>query len=148
MDFNFNFLVESPVGENFLNELDIRDAIEDGLEEATALLLNRVRARYLRQENAEGVAWEPSLASFRRSFGIGRKGGGTLFDTGNLFHSIQVYKGINPLEYAIGTDVPYGKTHQFGEGKHPVREFLGWNQADATLARNVLAKKINEALES
>jgi hypothetical protein len=41
----------------------------------------------------------------------------------------------------------YGKHHQFGEGKLPVREFLGWSPDDATLARKVLEKRIMDALE-
>ena len=148
MNLDFNFLVESPLRKDTLHELGLRGAVEHGLEEATALLLNRVRTRYLRQENAEGEAWEPSRAAFRRSFGIGRQGGGTLFDTGNLFHSIQIYPGIDPLQYAIGTDVPYGSKHQYGVGSLPVREFLGFNDGDAKLARSVLLKRINEALET
>lgn len=147
LNLDFNFLVDQPVGVDFLNELGIKDAVVEGMAEATGLMLNRVRARFLKQEDATGKAWEPSFAAFRRSFGIGKKGGGTLFDTGNLFHSIQVYKAVNPMQYAIGTDVPYGKHHQFGEGKLPVREFLGWNQADANLARAVLVRRIKNALE-
>lgn len=122
-------------------------AIDQSLREATtesmSLLLNRTRTRYLDQVSPDGVAWEPSYAAFLRSFN--GRGGGTLFDTGNLFHSIQLYS-VSPTEGAIGTDVEYSKYHQFGQGDMH-REFLGFSTGDEELALKVFFKKISEALE-
>lgn len=125
-------------------EAEVGHAIEEGVSEAGALILNRIRKRFLAQESPDGVPWEPSFAAFRRSF-TGR-GGGTLFDTGTLFQSIQLFS-ISPLEKAIATDVPYAPQHQYGTGKLPVREFLGFSDDDFLLAQAVLLKKINEAFK-
>jgi phage gpG-like protein len=72
-------------------------------------------------------------------------GGGTLFDTGTLFHSIQLYS-ISPLEMQIGTDVPYGIYHQFGTKLLPIREFLGFNDEDADLMNDVMVRRIEDFL--
>ena len=125
-------------------EAEVGNAIEEGVSEAGALILNRIRRRFLAQESPDGVPWEPSLAAFQRSFS--GRGGGTLFDTGTLFHSIQLFS-ISPLEKSIATDVAYAPKHQYGEGGLPVREFLGFSDEDSTLARLVLLKKINEAFK-
>lgn len=122
----------------------IEDAASEAVTESLALLLNRTRTRYLEQMAPDGTHWEPSYAAFLRSFN--GRGGGTLFDTGTLFHSIQLYS-ISPMEGAIGTDVWYGKYHQFGEGERH-REFLGFNEDDEDLALNVFLKKIAEALST
>jgi len=120
------------------------DALREAVTESTALLLNRTRTRFLDQVSPDGVAWDPSFAAFKRSFS--GRGGGTLFDTGTLFHSIQLFS-VSPLEGAIGTDVPYAKSHQLGIGQER-REFLGFSAADSDLALKVFFKKISEALES
>ena len=123
-------------------ESDVANALEEGVSEAGAIILNRIRKRFLAQESPDGVPWEPSFAAFKRSFS-GRDGG-TLFDTGTLFHSIQLFS-VSPLEKAIATDVPYAPYHQYGVGKLPVREFLGFSDDDFALASAVLLKKIKEA---
>jgi phage virion morphogenesis protein len=127
-----------------LNGPNMEEAVRESVTEATALLLNRTRKRFLDQVSPDGSHWEPSYAAFKRSF-MGR-GGGALFDTGNLFHSIQLHS-VSPTEGAISTDVPYAKYHQFGIGQEK-REFLGFSAEDETLALNVFLKKIKEALES
>jgi phage gpG-like protein len=137
-------------------ELDISEVLEllsvsnieakasEAISESTAIILNRIRQRFLAQVSPDLEPWEPSFAAFKRSFS-GRDGG-TLFDTGTLFHSIQLYS-VSPLEQAIGTDVPYGKFHQFGTSKLPVREFLGFNPEDEKIALNVMLRKIKELVK-
>ena len=119
-------------------------AVREATTESLSLLLNRTKKRFLDQVDPEGEDWEPSFAAFRRSFG---RGGGTLFDTGDLFHSIQLYS-VSPTEGAIGTDISYARAHQFGEGKMVKREFLGFSDEDQKLALKVLFKKISEAFAS
>src|SRR6266566_9423667 len=80
-------------------------------EEAGAVLLNRIRTRFLHQQDPDGATWPPSHAAIHRAE-IG-KDGGTLYDTGNLFRSIQLYKE-GTGEIGIGTDIPYGIIHQEG----------------------------------
>lgn len=128
-----------------LENFDLEGPAQDAVEETTALLLNRTRKRYLDQESPDGVAWEPSFSAFFRSF-TGRDGG-TLFDTGTLFHSIQLYE-VAPLQMAIGTDVPYGRYHQEGTGTLPVRQFLGFSEDDMSLAMKVFLSTYQEAFDA
>jgi len=130
----------------------LTNAAQSAVDEAGALIFNRIKKRFLAQESPEGVAWEPSYAAFRRSFGIGRRGqrvksgGGTLFDTGTLFHSIQLFS-VDPLERAIGTDVFYAPFHNFGTDTLPQREFLGFGESDYDLALRVFLKNIQSAFQ-
>lgn len=115
----------------------------DILDEAAALLLNRLRRNFLTETDPEGKKWEQSNAARRRSE-TGR-GGGTLFDTGKLFRSIQLFS-VGPNERSIATDVEYAPYHQYGTAKLPERIFMGFSEADAILAQQVVLRKINEAL--
>lgn len=100
--------------------------INDILDETAAFLLYKIRQRFLAQTDPDGKPWVPSYASILRK----RKGrgGGTLFDTGRLFHSIQLY-AEGPNSRLIGTDVPYAKYHQDGIGDMH-RPFLGLAEDD------------------
>ena len=122
----------------------IDKASQAAVEDSGALIFNRIRTNFLAQRAPDGEVWEPSYAAFKRSF-EGR-GGGTLFDTGTLFHSIQLYS-VSPYERAIGTDVPYGKFHNFGTATLPKREFLGISDEDYDLALRVFIKRISEAFQ-
>lgn len=145
-----------PLGDiaEMLAELDLEEVGQEAVEESSAVLLNRIRRRFLRQVDPEGIPWEPSKAAFFRSFGIGRDGkklkrgagGGTLFDTGTLYNSIQLYS-ISPLEMAIGTDVFYGVFHNEGTKTLPKREFLGFSDEDIDVAYGVLFSIIDKALQ-
>jgi phage gpG-like protein len=122
----------------------MEDAVKEAVTESTSLLLARIRRRFLETKSPDGNFWEPSYAAFYRSMmGID---GDTLFDTGNLFHSIQAY-AVDPYTGAIGTDVPYARVHNEGLGKMPQREFLGFSSADESLAIRVFLAKIEEALK-
>lgn len=112
------------------------------LDEAGALLLNRIRTRFLAETDPFGVKWIPSQAAIRRRK---KKGTGTLFRSGRLFHSIQL-AGSGPNERVIKTDVPYGKHHQFGTPKLPVRMFLGFNDPDARAVERLLQLRLNKIL--
>lgn len=144
----FSTLADSLMGMN----IDV--ARHEAVTEAGAVLLNRIRTRFLQQVDPEGVAWEPSYASFLRSFGIGKDGrklkrgagGGTLFDTGALFHSIQLYS-IDPFDMSIASDVYYGVFHNEGTAILPKREFMGFSAADEDVALKVLLKKLEEAVQ-
>lgn len=124
---------------------------EDAVTEVTARMLNKTRKNFLAQKDPHGVSWEPSRAAFFRSFGIrnGKKvkaGGGTLYDTGNLFHSIQLSaENKTPLHQELGTDVPYASAHNFGVGQVK-RQFIGYSPADELYFSTLVRKKIQELL--
>lgn len=113
------------------------------LDEATAVLLARIRQRFLAEVDTDGKPWVPSLASKVRKAG---RGGGTLFNTGRLFHSIQEYAESLTTRY-IGTDVPYGKYHQFGTRTLPRREFLGVSNDDMDVMTKVIVRRVQDAMK-
>ena len=124
---------------------------EEILNEASALLLNRIRTRFLAEQDPDGTPWIPSQASIiRRAGGFTGKprkytGTGTLFESGTLFHSLQAYvKG--PGERAIGTDVPYAKKHQLGTDGMVQRKFLGFSDEDLSLFEKLVIRRIEAAL--
>lgn len=133
----------------------LRKAVDpaDILDEAQAIMLNRIRTRFLAEKDPDLISWPPSAAALkRRSGGYTTRGGkkytatGTLFETGTLFHSIQAYR-VDPNTRGIGTDVPYAKYHQFGTSMLPPRVFLGFNADDLlTMERRVL-QRITEAVQ-
>lgn len=121
----------------------IEEAIdpERVLDEAGAILLNRIRTRFLAETDPFGRKWIPSQAALERK----RKGrgGGTLFDSGTLFHSIQLVNR-GPFERSIMTDVPYARKHQEGDGVLQ-RVFLGFSNEDAEVVEKLLKLRYQEA---
>lgn len=113
------------------------------LDEAVALLLSRIRRRFLQQIDPDGVPWQPSLASIIRQK-TGR-GGGTLFDSGTLFHSIQEYADTDTSRL-IGTDVDYAKKHQEGIGQVK-RVFIGANAEDQDLMLRLIIRRIEKVVK-
>jgi phage gpG-like protein len=113
------------------------------LDESAALLLNRIRTRFLDETKPTGGKWVKSKAAIRRRrLGLG---GGTLYNTGRLFQSIQLYQfGENGR--MIGTDVPYAGYHNEGTTSLPQRKFLGFSKEDMSLAQQIAIKRISEAL--
>lgn len=109
-------------------------------DECAAVLLNRIRTRFLSERDPDGKPWVPSLAGTLRKRG---REGGTLFDTGRLFRSIQLYSEGRGRR-AIGTDVPYGPFLQYS--KRTPRVFLGIGEDDEHAIRQVIEHRINEAV--
>ena len=136
----------------------VRDALdtETVLDEAGALLLNRIRTSFLSEKDPDEKPWLPSKAAIiRRSggftYGSGETKGkytgtGTLYESGNLFRSIQLgTRGAG--ERVIATDVPYAKFHQFGvPGRLPIRLFLGFGEKDEELVQRFLELRIERLL--
>jgi phage virion morphogenesis protein len=112
------------------------------LDESGALLLSKLRQRYLAETDPEGKKWAPSLAAIKRK--EKGRGGGTLYDSGRLFHSIQL-AGTGAIDRFIGTDVPYGIYHQNGEGEGR-RVFLGFADSDVSLVQRLIIKRIGDSL--
>ena len=128
--------------ESFNVKLDI-EAI---LDEASAFLISRILTRFLAETDPNGVPWIPSKAGMARRL----KGGtGTLFDTGKLFRSLQVFKTAEG-ERRVGTDVPYAPLMQLGGGpfKLPPRPFLGFSNEDESMIKQIVQLRINESLKS
>jgi phage gpG-like protein len=112
------------------------------LDEASAILLNRVRTRFLDEVDPDNSPWLPSKPGIKRK-ALGSTG--TLWETGTLFRSIQLY-GTGPDEREISTDVEYGKYHQEGTKFMVPRVFMGFNEDDADLVEGLILKRIKDAL--
>lgn len=111
------------------------------LDEAGIPLLNRTRIRFL-AEQGPNAPWVPSRAGVQRRL-LG--GTGTLYKTGRLFRSIQ-WARETPLKRLLGTDVEYAGYLQYGTSKMVARPFVGFNDDDADVVREVVRTRINEYL--
>jgi len=120
---------------------------EDSIvDEAGAILLNRIRTRFLDETDPDGRKWVRSQAAIEGK-GRGRRGRsfGTLFDTGALFHSIQLFKRGTGVR-AIGTDIPYAPIHQNGLGGHVKRVFLGFSEDDVSIVQRLIINRVERAV--
>jgi phage gpG-like protein len=119
------------------------------LDEGAALIFNRMRSRFLLEEDPNDSPWTRSMAAIRRER-TGR-GGGTLFDIGKLFRSLQL-SAESATSRAIGTDArskkgfPYPIVHQFGLAGFPRRQFLGFGDEDISLMTDVVIRHIIQEL--
>jgi len=127
--------------ENFLKQIKEALLPDEVADEAGAILLNRIRTRFLDEETPDGERWiESRAAKSRRSSG---RGGGTLFDSGTLFHSIQLFKRGTGVR-AIATDVPYAKDHQLGQNGNLRREFLGFGAEDTNVVKRLVIARLDK----
>ena len=124
-----------------LKEIQSRLDPESLLDEVSAILLDRTRKRFLQAVDPEGVPWQISQASLRRSAGK------TLYKSGRLFRSIRVYNK-SPGVRSIGADVGYGEKHQLGLEGLPKRVFLGFSAEDEQVAINFLRDQIAKAVNA
>ncbi len=116
---------------------------EDKLaDEAGAILLSRLRTRFLDRVDPDGKKWAVSQASLNRK--KSGRDGGTLFDTGALFHSIQLFKRGTGVR-AIATDVPYAK---FAQNGPPQRIYMGFGEEDKKVVNLLVKDRIAKALAS
>ena len=136
-----------------LNKLSKFDR-QDALDRIQAVALNKIRTRFRKEQNPDEEKWPPSKAALIRkaggfTFSNGKKvtGGGTLFATGKLFHSIQASREDDDTR-AIGTDVPYAPKHQFGLEGQEVRRFIGVNSQDEQLFVRIVEQKISQVTGS
>ena len=120
------------------------------LDEGAAVIYNRMRSRFLIETDPLGAKWPPSQAALRRA--RSGRGGGTLFDTGKLFRSIQLYAD-SQFTRSIGTNVtsamgyPYAEKHQFGLGGMPQRQFLGFAPEDLDIMKQVIVRRLYRGLK-
>lgn len=121
-----------------LDGLDaVAAAIEDFADEVltqdlynviAASQLDRIRKRFLAETDPNEKPWPKSQAALNRA--ASGRDGGTLFDTGTLFHSIGVLAIPFKNKRVIQTTVPYAIYHQEGTKRLPQRAFLGFSASD------------------
>lgn len=111
------------------------------LDEAAAAIFNRLRTTYMAEQEPSGKPWIPSASGLRnKSRGTGK----TMFDTGNLWRSIQLYR-TSASERLIGTDVEYSVYHQ-GPLAKVQRPFLEITDQHLAIARKIFEFRLKEAL--
>lgn len=139
-----SFQVTSGFTEDVLKGLEtgIDKNVEEALDKSAAAILNRLRTTYLAEQDPYGQEWIPSHAGMRR-----RKAGGTgtLFDSGNLFRSIQLSESIPGLR-VISSDVPYGVKHNDGLEGMLKREFMAITDEHQALAESIFEDQIKKLL--
>ena len=121
------------------------------LDEAAAIMLNRIRGRFLETKAPDGSIWPVSKAALQRATNDGQKVGSktykdgkTLFMSGKLFQSIQARKP-SATSRAIFTDKPYARSHN--EGLNQVqRVFLGFSTDNVTILTRLAETRLDEAL--
>ena len=125
----------------------LQDALdpEDILDEAEALLLNRIRQRFMDQVDPDGNKWQPLNPKYAKKKMARWGGGGILFASGAMFHSIQAFVS-GPNERSIATDDPKARFHQFGTVRMPRRMFLGFSDEDLYLTERRVLQRVMEAL--
>lgn len=108
-------------------------------DDAAAIILSRIRKRFLNQISPEGEKWVMSFAALDRK--RSGRGGGTLYDSGDLFRSIQAVKRGKGVR-GIQTDKPYALKHHNGEDGNLVRRFLDTNDDDMQFITDAIIGRI------
>lgn len=112
----------------YLTSLGEKISEDELAMQASAILLDRTRKRFLSETDPYGKKWRQSEASKSRPTG-------TLYDTGGLFQSLKMAR-VSPGVYKVYVDQntvnrktnenisDYAYKHQVGDGV-PERRFLG-----------------------
>lgn len=106
-------------------------------DEAAAIVFRRIRTRFLKQTSPDGERWQDSNAALQRA--LSGRGGGTLYDTGRLYKSIQLASEGRGLR-SIGTDVEYAPKLQ------PTWPFMGIADEDVTIVYRRLQAHIKKLI--
>lgn len=127
------------------------------VDQSAAILLNRIRQRFLKQQAPNGTFWPESRAAARRT--RQGRGGGTLFDTGSLFHSIEAVRGSAPGERLLRVNPAainpktkqsvgaYARKHNDGLRGLPRRQFLGFSDADVAIVKRIAKAAMDKAIK-
>lgn len=116
------------------------------LDEASALILSRIRIRFRAEVDPEGQQWAPLSPKtiterLRKGFGASP----ILYRTGRLFNSIQLARD-GEFSRVIKTDVEYASYLQSGSENMPARPFLGVSNDDVPLVSRLVVKRVQDAL--
>jgi phage virion morphogenesis protein len=86
-----------------------------------------IKERFDKEQSPDGTKWQKLSPSTVKRRTKRHKGGDMriLQDTGELRRSVHFRADDGGV--AIGTNVKYARTHQYGRGKIPARPFLGIN---------------------
>ena len=140
-------------------------ALNAAMDDVGKLLLKRIKDRYIRQVNPDGIAWEslaqstlkrkkypPTKTEFRTTI---------LKSTELLFNSIDLVKTDKERFFASATGAgvrigvvnekaaAYGRLHQNGiKNRLPQRRFLGISQLDIKATDSLLRRRIDKLISA
>lgn len=138
-------------------------AVQSLLDDAAEVVKQGLRKRFLDTETPEGSKWPKSKSAIRRErgdFGSFGRRGDTLFDTGQLFRSIDVSKlGTLANNRRVGvtgavlrddgkSNFKIGRDHNFGESGNIRREFIGLSDSDVGEVNELLDKAAKAVFQS
>lgn len=118
--------------------------LEGLLDESAEFLVKSILTRFESEKDPTGQAWIPSRAGMYRKLHGGR---GTLYDTGNLFRSIN-YTRDSDTSRKIGFGTSYGVKHQLGESGLPKREFIGVSPQDVSMVNQIIENRLKVLIRS
>lgn len=98
-------------------------------------LLSSTQDRFSSQTAPDGTAWQalqPRTIKYKR-----HNPARILTERGSLRRSIH-YQKLGPDSVAVGTNLVYGATHQYGRGGIPARPFLGLSNQDRDNIRSTI----------
>ena len=135
-----------------LAEVDLDDLVEDILDASQGFLLNRIRTRFLNEQDPEGKPWPGNKSATRRRSGKntyrgGKRytGTGINFETGAMFHSIVANKdnkrGYRTIQ-TLTDLVPYAPE------RHKIAPWMGFNEDDVTSVTRLGATLVEEFLNN
>lgn len=128
--------------------------LSDG--EVSALLVSRIKARFMQGVAPSGTPWPGLMESTiaRKQRGRGKKPNALLYETGRLYNSIKVIQGVNTgllavntgMGFRIGVSDPiaagYGRLHNYGLGGQEERRFMGLSRLDIVAVSGMLRRKM------
>ncbi|MGI4991065.1 phage virion morphogenesis protein (plasmid) [Halobacteriovorax sp. GFR7] len=135
LDFEADFRSATRLLVKVNKQLDADKVADD----AVAIILSRIRKRFLNQTAPDGSRWPISKAAIMREE-TGR-GGGTLYDSGDLFRSIQAVKRGRGIR-AIQTDKDYAIKHHRGLDGMVARPFLDTNDGDLQFVTDFIISRV------
>ena len=108
-------------------------------------LLNTHRERWALEKSPDGIPWEPLSEGYVERKRRKRPAAGILVYDDLLKGALRYQIRGNALE--LGTDLPYGATHQFGRDAIPARPFLGLSKADERDVLDILREHLRETID-
>ena len=137
------------IGKALRRLVDAGRDLSEPLHDMGEHLLNAHRERWDRQVSPDGVPWEPLSEAYAARKRRQRPAAGILVYDDFLRGTLRYQASSQSLE--LGTDRPYGATHQFGreDGRGapiPARPFLGLASGDEDALLDILRDHIEAAL--
>ena len=108
-------------------------------------LLNTHRERWVLEKSPDGIPWEPLSERYAARKRRKRPAAGMLVYDDLLEGTLRYQIRGNALE--LGTNRPYGATHQFGRDGIPARPFLGLSKADERDVLDIIREHLRKAID-